>query len=213
MRIGSMVKQLLDEVKAAPLDDRSRERLAVIYQRSIDELTGALSPDLAAELRAMALPFDQGSVPSDAELRMPRRLRMKLPEAPQFIELVGGGAVERFIERSGSGHLCQRVLRLELVGNAARLIDRVCSRQGTWGLTEERLVGHWLGLLIEKKVRRRVAEKACAITLLKRCIPNQQSNMNCEAECGTMLTLLTLLFPFLARDSERFCRSIAAAFR
>lgn len=70
MRVGSMIKQLLDEVKAAPLDDRSRERLAVIYQRSIDELTGALSADLAEELRAMALPFDQGSVPSDAELRI-----------------------------------------------------------------------------------------------------------------------------------------------
>jgi hypothetical protein len=70
MRVGSMVKQLLDEVRAAPLDDASRERLAVIYQRSIDELTSSLSPDLAAELRSMALPFEEGEVPSDAELRV-----------------------------------------------------------------------------------------------------------------------------------------------
>ena len=70
MRIGSMVKQLLDEVKAAPLDDASRERLAAVYQRSIDELATALSPDLQDELRAMALPFKNGEVPSDAELRI-----------------------------------------------------------------------------------------------------------------------------------------------
>jgi hypothetical protein len=70
MRVGSMVKQLLDEVKSAPLDDRSRERLALVYQRSIDEVAGALSPDLADELRSMALPFEPGVVPSDAELRV-----------------------------------------------------------------------------------------------------------------------------------------------
>ena len=70
MRIGSMVKQLLDEVKAAPLDDASRERLAGIFQRSIDELSSALSPDLQDELRSMAPPFKEGDVPSDAELRI-----------------------------------------------------------------------------------------------------------------------------------------------
>lgn len=70
MRIGSMVKQLLDEVKAAPLDDASRERLAGIFQRSVDELATALSPDLQEELRSMAPPFRDGGVPSDAELRI-----------------------------------------------------------------------------------------------------------------------------------------------
>ena len=70
MRIGSMVKQLLDEVKAAPLDDASRERLAGIYERSIDELSTALSPDLQEELRSMAPPFRDGERPSDAELRI-----------------------------------------------------------------------------------------------------------------------------------------------
>jgi len=70
MRIGSMVKQLLEEVKAAPLDDASRERLAGIYERSIDELSSALSPDLQEELRTMAPPFRDGERPSDAELRI-----------------------------------------------------------------------------------------------------------------------------------------------
>lgn len=69
MRIGSMVKQLLEEVRASPLDDASRERLAEIYERSIVELSDALSPDLQEELRMLALPF-KDDVPSDAELRI-----------------------------------------------------------------------------------------------------------------------------------------------
>jgi len=69
MRIGSMVKQLLDEVRSAPLDEASRTRLREIYGQSVRELAGALSPDLAAELDRMALPFDE-SVPSEAELRI-----------------------------------------------------------------------------------------------------------------------------------------------
>ena len=70
MRIGSMVKQLLEEVRSAPLDLASRERLAEIYERSVTELAEALSPDLREELRMLALPFDEGSVPSEAELRV-----------------------------------------------------------------------------------------------------------------------------------------------
>jgi Protein of unknown function (DUF2587) len=70
MRIGSMVKQLLDEVKSAPLDDASRARLADIYERSIVELGGALSPDLQTELKSLAHPFDKNHPPSDAELRI-----------------------------------------------------------------------------------------------------------------------------------------------
>ena len=70
MRIGSMVKQLLDEVRAAPLDERSRERLAEIYGTSVEALAGALSPDLHAELRELAPPFADGEVPSEAELRV-----------------------------------------------------------------------------------------------------------------------------------------------
>ncbi|MDQ3178217.1 MAG: bacterial proteasome activator family protein [Actinomycetota bacterium] len=71
MRIGSMVKQLLEEVRSAPLDDASRERLAAVYKRSIVELSSALSPDLRDELQMLTLPFrDDGSPPTDAELRV-----------------------------------------------------------------------------------------------------------------------------------------------
>lgn len=70
MRIGSMVKQLLEEVRTAPLDEASRERLAEIYERSVVELSGALSPDLQEELHTLALPFDDGEIPSESELRI-----------------------------------------------------------------------------------------------------------------------------------------------
>ncbi len=70
MRIGSMIKQLLDEVRQMQLDGPSRERLGEIYDRSIIELTGALSPDLQEELRTLALPLRDGDAPTDAELRV-----------------------------------------------------------------------------------------------------------------------------------------------
>lgn len=70
MRIGSMVKQLLEEVRGSDLDEASRERLAEIYERSIVELSEALSPDLQEELHMLALPFNADTVPSEAELRI-----------------------------------------------------------------------------------------------------------------------------------------------
>jgi Protein of unknown function (DUF2587) len=70
MRIGSMVKTLLEEVRAAPLDEPSRERLAEIYERSITELSDALSPDLQQELKMLALPFRDGEIPSESEIRV-----------------------------------------------------------------------------------------------------------------------------------------------
>jgi len=70
MRIGSMVKQLLEEVRTSSLDEASRERLAEIYERSITEVSEALSPDLQEELRSLALPFDADEIPSEAELRI-----------------------------------------------------------------------------------------------------------------------------------------------
>jgi hypothetical protein len=71
MRIGSMVKQLLEEVKGAEMDEASRERLAEIYERSIVELSEALSPDLQQELRMLALPFKDGdSAPTISEIRV-----------------------------------------------------------------------------------------------------------------------------------------------
>ena len=70
MRIGSMVKQLLDEVKSTDLDEASRERLAEIYERSIVELGEALSPDLQQELHMLTLPFKDGIAPTSGEIRV-----------------------------------------------------------------------------------------------------------------------------------------------
>ena len=70
MRIGSMVKQLLEEVRAAPLDDAARERLADIHTSSIAELSEGLAPELREELERLTLPFGESVTPSDAELRV-----------------------------------------------------------------------------------------------------------------------------------------------
>jgi Protein of unknown function (DUF2587) len=70
MRIGTMVKQLLEEVRAAPLDTASRNRLREIHENSIKELSDGLAPELRDELSRLSLPFDEDSVPSDAELRI-----------------------------------------------------------------------------------------------------------------------------------------------
>ena len=70
LRIGSMIKQLLDEVRQAELDGPARDRLKAIYDSSIQEVGSALSPDLRAELERVAIPFGEGAEPSDAELRI-----------------------------------------------------------------------------------------------------------------------------------------------
>ncbi|HEU5045340.1 MAG TPA: bacterial proteasome activator family protein [Nocardioidaceae bacterium] len=69
MRIGSMIRQLLDEVKAAPLDEASRARLADIHASSIKELEAGLAPELVEELERLSLPFSS-ETPSEAELRI-----------------------------------------------------------------------------------------------------------------------------------------------
>jgi hypothetical protein len=70
MRIGTMIKQLLEEVRAAPLDDASRGRLREIHARSVRELEEGLAPELREELERLALPFGEDALPSDAELRI-----------------------------------------------------------------------------------------------------------------------------------------------
>jgi Protein of unknown function (DUF2587) len=72
MRVGAMMKSLLDEVRAATLDEPSRDRLRDIYETSLRELGSALSPDLRSELGRLALPFaeDATEPPSSAELRI-----------------------------------------------------------------------------------------------------------------------------------------------
>ncbi|MFF3437914.1 bacterial proteasome activator family protein [Streptosporangium sp. NPDC002721] len=73
MRIGSMIRQLLEEVRAAPLDEASRKRLKEIHQSSIKELEDGLAPELVEELERLSLPFTEdvnGTPPSEAELRV-----------------------------------------------------------------------------------------------------------------------------------------------
>jgi hypothetical protein len=70
MRIGTMIRQLLEEVKSAPLDDAARGRLAEIHARSIKELEDGLAPELVEELDRISLPFSDEATPSDAELRI-----------------------------------------------------------------------------------------------------------------------------------------------
>jgi hypothetical protein len=69
MRIGSMVRQLLEEVRHAPLDEAGRARMREIYETSVHELSDGLSPDLAEELERVTKPFDEGT-PTEAELRV-----------------------------------------------------------------------------------------------------------------------------------------------
>jgi hypothetical protein len=70
MRVGTMIKQLLEEVRAAPLDEASRHRLREIHKRSIEELEDGLAPELREELERLSLPFADDIAPSDAELRI-----------------------------------------------------------------------------------------------------------------------------------------------
>jgi hypothetical protein len=70
MRIGTMIKQLLEEVRSAPLDEDGRKRLADIHHLSIHELEDGLAPELREELDRLTLPFVEGRVPSEAELRI-----------------------------------------------------------------------------------------------------------------------------------------------
>ncbi|MET9359862.1 bacterial proteasome activator family protein [Streptomyces sp. NPDC006632] len=70
MRIGSMIKQLLEEVRAAPLDEASRVRLKDIHASSVKELEDGLAPELVEELERLSLPFTEEAIPSEAELRI-----------------------------------------------------------------------------------------------------------------------------------------------
>jgi hypothetical protein len=67
---GNLIKQLLEEVRAAPLDEASRTRLREIHQRSITELEDGLAPELRDELERLSLPFEGETPPSESELRI-----------------------------------------------------------------------------------------------------------------------------------------------
>jgi hypothetical protein len=69
IRIASMVRGMLDEVRRAPLDDAGRRRLREIHEKSIEELESVLSPDLCTELADVVLPFTSDT-PTESELRL-----------------------------------------------------------------------------------------------------------------------------------------------
>lgn len=127
MRIGSMVKQLLDEVRSAPLDEASRTRLREIYEQSIRELAGALSPDLAQELDRMALPFDE-SAPSEAELRVAQAQLVGWLEG-LFHGIQATLLAQQMAARSQLDQMRQRGLP---PGTVPSPDDRVVSRPGTY---------------------------------------------------------------------------------
>ena len=70
MRIGSMIRQLLEEVRAAPLDEAGRGRLKEIHRSSLRELESGLAPELVDELERITLPFSDSDIPSESELRI-----------------------------------------------------------------------------------------------------------------------------------------------
>lgn len=70
LRIGSMLKQLLEEARNTELDERARDQLRSLYQRAISELESSLSPDLGEELNQLSLEFPEGDIPTEAELRI-----------------------------------------------------------------------------------------------------------------------------------------------
>ena len=113
MRIGTMIKQLLEEVRAAPLDDASRNRLREIHATSIRELEDGLAPELREELDRLTLPFTEGSIPSDGELRIAQA------------QLVG------WLE--GLFHGIQTALFAQQMGARAQLetlLEEVCAHEG-----------------------------------------------------------------------------------
>ena len=69
MRIGRMIQQLLEEVKAAPVDEPGRHRLAKVLHVSIQELKDGLAPELDDELDRLIEPFEDDT-PTESELRI-----------------------------------------------------------------------------------------------------------------------------------------------
>ncbi len=69
IRIASMVRTMLDEVRRAPLDDAGRRHLSEIHSRSLAALEDVLSEDLRKELSEVVIPFS-GDSPTESELRI-----------------------------------------------------------------------------------------------------------------------------------------------
>ena len=69
IRIASMTKAMLEEVRASGMDDLGRQRLLAVYHRSIDELRDVLSDDLKDELDSIFVPLES-ETPTEPEIRV-----------------------------------------------------------------------------------------------------------------------------------------------
>ncbi len=118
MRIGTMIRQLLEEVKAAPLDDAARGRLAEIHERSIKELEDGLAPELIEELERISLPFPDEKAPSDAELRIAQAQLVGWLEG-LFHGIQAAIAAQQDGEERAAAELA-RLIRLDLLQALAR---------------------------------------------------------------------------------------------
>jgi hypothetical protein len=69
IRIASVVRSLLEEVRRADLDDAGRRLLRDAHERSLTMLETVLSDDLRKELSGIILPLES-EVPTESELRI-----------------------------------------------------------------------------------------------------------------------------------------------
>ena len=129
MRIGNMIRQLLAEVKAAPLDDASRQRLRAIHETSIRELKDGLAPELAEELERITLPFSDDTTPSDAELRIAQAQLVGWLEG-----LFHGIQTALFAQQMAARAQLEQMRRALPPGPMAPLSPENPSREGTGGM-------------------------------------------------------------------------------
>jgi len=126
LRIGSMTKELLDEVRRAPLDEAGRGRLREIYETSVRELAEGLSPDLRDELARLSSPFEEGT-PSDAELRVAQAQLVGWLEG-----LFHGIQAALFSQQMAAQAQLQQIRRPGLPPGAPDASDQAASRPGTY---------------------------------------------------------------------------------
>lgn len=70
LRIMTMVRGVLDEIKATTLDEHTRLRVRELHRRVVDEIVGHLGPDLREELEAVRMPLPDDRVPDQTDLRI-----------------------------------------------------------------------------------------------------------------------------------------------
>jgi len=129
MRIGNMIRQLLDEVKSAPLDDASRQRMRSIHQASITELKDGLAPELVAELERITLPFSDDVTPSDAELRIAQAQLVGWLEG-----LFHGIQTALFAQQMAARAQLEQMRRALPPGSTPLTPDAPAHREGTGGM-------------------------------------------------------------------------------